>query len=365
MMNKEFNLGNFKSYLVKKRLSYSDVDLINFHACVDSSYLTILAGYSGTGKSALAKAYVKFITNNDKNRYVIIPVSPLFTQPEILCGYYSHINKSYQPDKNGFIDLIRRANEEKNEDKAFYVIFDELNLAPVENWFCEFISKMESGEDLILYNEKENLNGVLDEFIKNEGENISPKIVNKLEAISKQLFQEYKSRYSINNIKFIGTMNEDESGNMVSGRVLDRANKVILQRANIDSVIESLSRDIKLTENHIRFIEIVRKLNKATLDTIEELKNMNADYLDVEKNFISPRIISSSIKFIDSVEKMDNGAEFEEDVVDYILSQRIITKLSGNDSEFLIKKWIQICEDNLCKCSKSLYELNKILQMVD
>lgn len=92
---------------------------------------------------------------------------------------------------------------------------------------------------------------------------------------------------------------------------------------------------------------------------------MNADYLDVEKDFISPRIISSSIKFIDSVEKMDNGAEFEEDIVDYILSQRIITKLSANDSEVLIKKWIQICEENLCKCNKSLYELNKILQMVD
>ncbi|WP_252214678.1 AAA family ATPase [Clostridium sp. VAP41] len=361
----KFNLTNFKNYLVNEGLWFSDIDLINFHACIDSNYLTILAGYSGTGKSALSKAYVKYMTGDDNSRYTIISITPLFTEPSVLYGFYSSTQNAYKPDKNGFINLIREANKDVNQNNTHYVIFDEINLAPVENWFCEFISKMESGDDLILYDDKEELKTALDNLIKSEEDSMPPKIVEKLEAISKQFFQNYKNRYSLRNIKFIGTMNEDESGNAVSGRVLDRASKVTLQRPDLVEIIKVATTGIELGTYQSCFIEIAKKLNEATLETVSELEARNKDYSDIEKFVISPRVVITSLKYINSVEKTDGGSGLLENAIDLLFCQRVFSKLSANDSTVLVNKWIDICKSDSYKLDKSLAMLNKIVRTLD
>ncbi|WP_224033909.1 hypothetical protein [Clostridium gelidum] len=361
----KFNLTNFKNYLANEGLWYTNNDLINLHSCTDSNYLTILAGYSGTGKSALAKAYVKYMTGDDSSRYKIIPITPLFTEPSILYGFYSSTRNVYKPDKNGFINLVHEANEEDNQHKTYYVIFDEMNLAPVENWFCEFISKMESDDYLVLYDDTEEIKSAIDDLINSEEGGIPPQIVKKLEAMSKQFCQKYKSRYSLRNIKFIGTINEDESGNTVSGRVLDRANKVALQRPNLVEIIKVATKGIELGKYQSWFIEIAKKLNEATLETISELEIRNKDYSDIEKFLISPRVIITSLKYINSVEKIDGGTEFLENGIDLLLCQKVFSKLSANDNNVLVEKWSNVCNSDLCKLDKSLAKLNEILRTLD
>lgn len=353
----EFNLDDFKKYLLGKGLLYLDIDLLDLHRCLISNYLTIITGYSGIGKSILAKEYAQYMTNNDKSRYLMIPITPLYTDSCFLYGYYSYDEKIYKPDKNGFINLIRTANEEKNKNKIFYIIFDEINLAPVENWLSEILSVMESKENLKLYNAGET-KGKLKEFIENEKNNIPPCIINKLEAIFEEKFNEYKTEYSLKNIKLIGTMNEDESGSMLTGRVLDRASKITLHRVDIDKLLKVALKD-ELGEFGEYFLEICEKLDETTSEVKIELDENDRDYSDIEKFKISPRIIINSLKSLKLLENNNSmTSEYWKREIDLILCDRVFSKLSANDNELLVKKWITIC--NLYNLDESFYKLNKI-----
>ncbi len=98
-----------------------------------------------------------------------------------------------KPD-SGIVDLIIRAN--LNPKLPYFLVLDEMNLSLVERYFADFLSAMESDEDIHLYADGTTENGV------------PAKI-----KLPKNLF-------------IIGTVNIDETTNMFSPKVLDRANTI-------------------------------------------------------------------------------------------------------------------------------------------
>ena len=121
------------------------------------SYLTairtkpflLLAGISGTGKSRIVrelafKSCPKYL--QDKNgttpgNYCMIEVKPNWHDSTELLGYYSSFNGGgYRFTK--FDRFVVKAW--LNPDVPFFVCLDEMNLAPVEQYFAEFLSVLET-----------------------------------------------------------------------------------------------------------------------------------------------------------------------------------------------------------------------------
>ena len=108
----------------------------------------LLAGISGTGKSRIVrelafKSCPEYLQDKDgttPGNYCMIEVKPNWHDSTELLGYYSNMNKSYQFKK--FVKFLVKA---KMFPKVpFFVCLDEMNLAPVEHYFAEMLSIMET-----------------------------------------------------------------------------------------------------------------------------------------------------------------------------------------------------------------------------
>ena len=108
----------------------------------------LLAGISGTGKSRIVrelafKSCPKYLQDKDgttPGNYCMIEVKPNWHDSTELLGYYSNLSFSYQYKK--FVKFLVKAM--MNPEVPFFVCLDEMNLAPVEQYFAEILSVLET-----------------------------------------------------------------------------------------------------------------------------------------------------------------------------------------------------------------------------
>lgn len=202
----------------RKALSFApdskeDELLLRLLAALRAKPFAILAGHSGTGKSRYAKKLAYMTCNAVELRkegrlpgnYLLLQVRPNWHDSTELLGFRNAMDGNrYQKTK--LIEFLFRAYQFK--ETPFFLCLDEMNLAPVEQYFAEFLSSMESAE---------------------------PVPLNDLSAEDDNLFElgcEWKAAYehlaangfSIpRNLFVVGTVNMDETTNQFSRKVLDRA----------------------------------------------------------------------------------------------------------------------------------------------
>jgi 5-methylcytosine-specific restriction endonuclease McrBC GTP-binding regulatory subunit McrB len=124
-------------------------------------------------------------------------------------------NHYVKPD-TGVLDILLRAHEnymanEKDLAKCtpYFLILDEMNLSHVERYFADFLSTMESGDEIKLYSGSDRFA----ELDKKGAPIQNSKPIPKEITLPKNLF-------------IIGTVNIDETTYMFSPKVLDRANTI-------------------------------------------------------------------------------------------------------------------------------------------
>ena len=189
-------ISGFTKHLTQQGLTFPQRVINAFHTSLkvqDISALVILAGISGTGKSELPQRYAEYIGAQK----LTLAVQPRWDSPQDLQGFYNYIEKKYKPT-----DLMRGLyqyqNDSNMDDRLVIVLLDEMNLARVEYYFSDFLSKLETRRSQATY---------LDLDV---GSLPLPEKERRL-AIPKQFL-------------FVGTMNEDETTQSLSDKVLDRAN---------------------------------------------------------------------------------------------------------------------------------------------
>jgi len=190
---------NCNEYGIKfnKRILYA------FHTSLkisDWSILTVLAGVSGTGKSELPKLYAKFGGLN----FINIAVQPNWDSQESMLGYFNSIDNRFdaQPLLR-FLAQVTKKDQQKNENEILpsecmsLILLDEMNLAHVEHYFADFLSKLEAR--------------------RSEGKGKVPYVEIKLGSG----LEPYKLKM-YRNLLWTGTMNQDETTKSLSDKVLDR-----------------------------------------------------------------------------------------------------------------------------------------------
>lgn len=191
----EFRLTAFIEALNATGLSFHPSLVTRFVGSLLAKPFVILTGLSGSGKTKLAQAFVQWICTNAQ-QYSVVPVGADWTNREPLLGYPNALDaQDYVKPDNGALDLLLNANA--HSAQPYFLILDEMNLSHVERYFADFLSVMESQEAIPLHAGGAQKRSGVPAAIK------------------------WPS-----NLFIIGTVNIDETTNMFSPKVLDRANTI-------------------------------------------------------------------------------------------------------------------------------------------
>lgn len=172
-----------------KRILYA------FHTALkinEWSTITVLAGVSGTGKSELPRLYAEFGGLN----FCSVAVQPNWDSQESMLGFFNSIDNQFEPEEL-LKFLVQCTTDPRYSDYMSIVLLDEMNLAHVEHYFAEFLSKLESRRGL--------------------SKSYLPEIKVKLGA----RVEPYELKLS-RTLLWTGTMNQDETTKSLSDKVLDR-----------------------------------------------------------------------------------------------------------------------------------------------
>ena len=192
-------LENIRSKIEGHGLVFPRRILHAFHTALkaaEMSPLTVLAGVSGTGKSELPRLYSHFGGIN----FLGVPVQPNWDCQEAMLGYYNSIDNCFEP--TSILRLLAQSQRDPDDkmgldDVMTMVLLDEMNLANVELYFAEFLSKLETRR------------GCDDDKLPNLGVKIGAKM------------DDWKLKLG-RNVLWTGTMNNDETTKTLSDKVLDR-----------------------------------------------------------------------------------------------------------------------------------------------
>ncbi|WP_324959880.1 hypothetical protein [Archangium sp.] len=130
--------------------------------CNPQKRFVILAGLSGTGKTALVRHYARIYCESmglEPGRHLeVVAVSPDWKDPTGLLGYYNALHETPTFQVEPALRLLLAAT--RNPSKPYFLLLDEMNLARVEQYFAPFLSSMESGLPVALHGQDEPVNGV-------------------------------------------------------------------------------------------------------------------------------------------------------------------------------------------------------------
>lgn len=304
----ELSLDRFKLDVEEAGLKYRSILISSFISSLISKRFLILTGLSGSGKTKIAQAFALWICQ-DKDQRKIIPVGADWTNREPLLGYPNGLNaKEYIKPENGALDLLIEAK--KNQDLPYFLILDEMNLSHVERYFADFLSAIESGEEIFLHSGEESISDV------------PPKI-----KIPKNLF-------------IIGTVNIDETTHMFSPKVLDRANTIEfrISSGEMTSFLEQVG-EINMKNLESKGAGMAKSFLDMALDnSVPSDEGFDEIKIELGKFFVELKKVGAEfgyrsateiLKLIDRLGKID--PELSPDAkLDIAIIQKLLPKLHGS-----------------------------------
>lgn len=222
----------------------------------------LLAGISGTGKSRIVREMAKAcwtpeddeywkdkekgIRNNCPKNFCMVQVKPNWHDSSELIGYVSRINgEKYVVGP--FLRFMAKAI--KDENTPCFLCLDEMNLAPVEQYFAEYLSVIESRklnadgsittDPIIPFEDTEAYGTLIDQLFDTEADRIAYKSKDgKRLTIPQNLF-------------VVGTVNMDETTFSFSRKVLDRAMTIEMNEVDLKGGLEEEGSEIGYIGNCI------------------------------------------------------------------------------------------------------------------
>lgn len=316
-------------------LSYTPDLILRFTASLLTKPFVILTGLSGSGKTKLAQAFVQWICQDD-SQYRMIPVGADWTNREPLLGYPNALKpEEYVKPDSGVLDLIIQASNQP--ELPHFLILDEMNLSHVERYFADFLSVMESKEEIPLYAEGAVDNGVPSKL--------------KIPA----------------NLFIIGTVNIDETTNMFSPKVLDRANTIEFrvtqdEMKNFLSNIKDINMDAltgKGAGMAKSFLE--NSANKAFASTDTDIINDSlVQFFGALKKTgaeFGYRSATEILRLINQLAVLDNTLTLNQKI-DIAIIQKLLPKLHGSRRKLcpVLETLGSFCIDGDVKIIKDVFE---------
>ncbi len=235
-----------------------DLLTMQLRSALNAKPFVILTGSSGSGKTRLALQLAQVLGGADRSsgtcRYVLVPVGADWTDNRSVMGYVNQLVRDKETgcpvyQSTPILDLMLMAVSDP--DRPYFLILDEMNLSHVERYFSDFLSKIESRDEVVLHSEGKPLTG------------------------SGGCQVPWRLDHIPDNIFIIGTVNVDETTYMFSPKVLDRANVIEFKMTlpHVEKFLEtgrSESADVEVLAS-----EDCEKAGRAFLDLSLRARGLN------------------------------------------------------------------------------------------
>lgn len=323
----------FRNYAANElHLYYSEEDIRRFIAGLGVTKLIILQGMSGTGKTSLAYAAGKFISNDS----VIVPVQPMWKERSDMIGYFNEFTKKFNETT-----LLRKMYEAGYKKEMYITVLDEVNISRVEYYFAEFLSLLELPDP-----EKRYLDVVTDVW-KNDPKKLKDGKI-KLPA----------------NMWFVGTANNDDSTFAISDKVYDRAMVI-----NLDKKCQPFNAPdasaVKISYKH--WCDLISKAkSEYSLDDENRIKIQRLDALLIDEFKISfgNRIMKQIEEYVPVMIACGGTAV---QALDDIFARKVLRKLEQQNLAYLKAEMDSVEEllnemwglSNLKQCSEYIQKLRR------
>ena len=296
--------------------TYCGIRIAPYLAAIRTKPFLLLAGISGTGKSRivrklaqmtvteeLQKKYDKEYNGNDFENdrwnlhtpanFKLIQVKPNWHNSMDVVGYLTNIPEPHYVF-TPFVEFIARAWQ--HQDIPFFLCLDEMNLAPVEEYFAEFLSAIESRSFEKHNGEKVYVTDPIIKPFDSFGPTCCGEMMRYIREdlkIDLPLSFENELRHKgltlPKNLIVIGTVNMDETTYSFSRKVLDRAmsfemndvDYVKFLKGTTDDELKAIREELKdnlnklLTDRHIEAKEIIPKLGEDAEFVVSYLDKVN------------------------------------------------------------------------------------------
>ncbi len=294
---------------------------------IKSKPFLLLAGISGTGKSRIVRELARacwdegsdeFLAQKPEN-FEMIQVKPNWHDSSELIGYVSRID-GVRYVVGPFLRFMVKAIN--NPDIPYFLCLDEMNLAPVEQYFAEYLSVVESRklqedgsittDPIIDYSNTEEYHSLVTQLFPDD------------DLRDSYLTEEGGLRLCIpQNLIVVGTVNMDETTFSFSRKVLDRAMTIEMNEVDLFGGLD-------------KRYEQIGKLSNAELvaDAIEgvDVYQSNKDVCDI------------AIKYLNKVNSVLDGTPFKiayrtrNEVLLYVVNN--LPYNIGEDSDDLLQEYV-------------------------
>ena len=342
---------------------------------IKSKPFLLLAGISGTGKSRIVRELARACWDVDSEEYKahkpknfeMVQVKPNWHDSSELIGYVSRID-GVRYVVGPFLKFMVKAIQDPNT--PYFLCLDEMNLAPVEQYFAEFLSVVESRkvdkdgnvvtDPLVDYSSTEEYKSLIDQLFCDDAER------------NAYLTEVGGKRLTIpQNLIVVGTVNMDETTFSFSRKVLDRAMTIEMNEVDLMAGLTNRHENI----GKIEFDDIIGKAvegvdvyaaHKGVCDkAITYLKSINAA-LDKTPFKVAYRTRNELLLYVVNNLSWKTDDELEDFVIaralDEITCMKILTRIEGDETKVsanFLDNLGNAIKSGLVEIDKDLLQANK------
>ncbi len=325
-----------------------------FITAIKSKPFLLLAGISGTGKSRIVRELARACWDEGSEEYEaqkprnfeMVQVKPNWHDSSELIGYVSRVSGTPVFVAGDFLKFIAKAWGEP--EVPYFLCLDEMNLAPVEQYFAEYLSVVESRKarengkietDPILEKSKEDWYRILTDELTSD------------EDVRNRFLQE--GICIPQNLIVVGTVNMDETTFSFSRKVLDRAMTIEMNEVDLLGGLDSRHEKIgklgsaELIGNAVEGVDVY-SAHKGVCDTaIAYLQKIN-DKLEGTPFKIAYRTRNEVLLYVVNNlpyrqdEDLSEDEELKEEFViaralDEITNMKILSRIEGDETRVSMK----------------------------
>ncbi|MFA6904967.1 MAG: AAA family ATPase [Sphaerochaeta sp.] len=329
-------LEKFKGTLQANNIKFDDRTINAFHTGLkvsESSPLVVLAGISGTGKSLLPQLYATAMGLN----FLTVAVQPRWDSPQDMFGFYNYMQNKFKATELSRAlwqfdiynnELTKRQFESEDSLPVNLVLLDEMNLARVEYYFSDMLSKLEVRRSVDPHNDTLRRTAEIE-----------------LECGSLLTKDVSRRLYVGANTLFVGTMNEDETTQSLSDKVMDRSNVLrfgrppkLTSKPDILNFTRQYDTGSYLSYKQWKTMESRERLTSEQRKHLKDdiIENINRILAKVGRPF-AHRVWLSIEHYVESYPNVTADASFRSAVADQI-EMKVLPKLNGLDKSSAVAR---------------------------
>lgn len=357
--------------------SYASSFYRPYITAIKSKPFLLLAGISGTGKSRIVRELARACWGKGSEEYnaqkpknfQMVQVKPNWHDSSDLIGYVSRVSGKAEYVAGDFLRFVAKAWEDK--DTPYFLCLDEMNLAPVEQYFAEYLSVVESRKS------HEDGTVTTDPILEKVDEEWYYNLTASLTTDENVRKQFNESGISIpQNLIVVGTVNMDETTFSFSRKVLDRAMTIEMNEVDLHGGLTERNEQIgklgkaDLIGNAVEGVDVYAD-NKEVCETVlTYLEAVNA-VLNGTPFKVAYRTRNEFLLYVVNnlpYNKDENDADLDQGYVvaralDEITSMKVLSRIEGDDikvSDKLLDQLSKTIEDGLKTVSGEEHTIDSI-----